>query len=741
MIHLYNPGNENFDNNGDVVLLPSMCQVTAGINRTWQVDLEHPIDEYDRWKSIVIGAVLKTPSFNGTQLWRVVQTEKRDGGIVATCDPIFYDAAQDIILIDRLTLNNKTAQEVIDALCSGTKYGGTSHITEKKSLWYAQENLVEAMTGNEHGVVKSFDAEIGFDNFNVIIESQLGGDFGASVLYGKNLAVDGLTESVDIDDTVTRIIPIAYNGYKLPGDTPWVDSPLIDNYPQVRTRFIEYDNIRLEADRQGEGEESDSENIEYYETLDELYEALKEAAELEYSENEIDKPSVNLEIEMVQIQNTEEYKDFKDLEKISIGDVVRCRHARLDVDTTTRCRSLVYDCLTKSVISVELGKEKRNYFDSVSATIKNANKVITSSGTVIAQKIAGFIDGATTQLRVQSTTAKKQDARAILFEDLDPESESYGALAIGTQGLQISQERNAEDTDWIWTTAITAEGMIANVIIAGMLADKTGTSYWDLDNGEMSMSGVFRNNYTSGDMGILMRAGRIFLYGTQDPNVRLGRLGVLKVTDGDGGGAFLAGETGRRLSLGIVKTTSLDYGEGLDTYISINGADNSISLRVPAGNGMTQVFSSSSDSKSVYVRTPGASGNQVVLSGTYGGATTVRANGVNVLSAYPSDKTIYINVPGAAGNQTLLYGKYDGDTTLMVGGQVALRAEKNGDTALQSASGNVRLTAPTTGKRIQLNGKLATLSSDGYKDSVSGSFTTANGKTVSVLNGIIVGIS
>lgn len=485
MINLYNPDNTNYEANGDVILLPIKCECTAGINRTWQIDLEHPIDEEGRWKSIVVDAVIKCPTFYGLQLWRVVQCEKRDSGVVATCDPIFYDAAHEVVVIDRVDFENKTPKEVIDALTEGTKFSGTSDITDRNTVWYQQENLVAIITSTDRSIVHTYDAEIGFNNYEVQILDRLGGNYGASVLWGKNLAVDGISEAVNIDGTFTRIVPVAYNGYTLP--EKYVDSPHINDYPFPRVAIISYDHLRLWADKT-DGEEGTA-KTQYFNTLEELYAAMRAEAQLEYTENELDKPSVGLEVQMVLIQNTEEYKDYADLERVSIGDEVRCYNPRLDIDVTTRVRTIVYDCVRDSVISVELGKEKRNYFDNVTSMIQAATKAITPEGTIIAEQIQGFINGAYAQLRLQNTIAKKQDVRAILFEDLDPASPTYGALAIGTQGWQISKERTTDGRDWVWTTAATAGGIIANTVVTGLLADQAGRNYWNLDTGEFSLTG------------------------------------------------------------------------------------------------------------------------------------------------------------------------------------------------------------------------------------------------------------
>ena len=61
----------------------------------------------------------------------------------------------------------------------------------------------------------------------------------------------------------------------------------------------------------------------------------------------------------------------------------------------------------------------------------------------------------------------------MLFEDLDPDSETFGAMCLGTMGFQIARERTADGRDWNWTTFGTGKGFFADYIVAGtMLADR-----------------------------------------------------------------------------------------------------------------------------------------------------------------------------------------------------------------------------------------------------------------------------
>ena len=105
--------------------------------------------------------------------------------------------------------------------------------------------------------------------------------------------------------------------------------------------------------------------------------------------------------------------------------------------------------------------------------MSRVDQAIRGDGTLIGQQIQGIINGVKTQLKAQSTIVKKQNVRAVLFEDLNPESETFGAMCLGTLGFEIASERTADGRDWNWTTFGTGQGFYADFIVAGtMLADR-----------------------------------------------------------------------------------------------------------------------------------------------------------------------------------------------------------------------------------------------------------------------------
>ena len=299
-----------------------------------------------------------------------------------------------------------------------------------------------------------------------------------------------MQESIDLSDLCTRIYPKAYNGYMLPNQES-VDSPLIDNYPDPYPKVYEYQNIKLATDASN----STSEDDILCDTMEDLYAALRQAAANEFA-NGVDKPSIQYTVDMVDLSRLDNYKDFKDLLVVQLGDTVHVKHRRLGIETSQRVLSIDYDCILQKIDSMSLGTDVTGYFDQVGAITSTFNKVVdTSTNTLLADKVKGIIDASNAYFKAQKNVAHKQDIRAMLFEDLDPSSETFGAMCLGTQGIQISKKRNEENTDWVWGTAINFESIIADYIITGILSDKSGNFYLNMDTGELVMNdGTFKGN-------------------------------------------------------------------------------------------------------------------------------------------------------------------------------------------------------------------------------------------------------
>lgn len=469
MIQIYNRNNTDYNHNGDMVLTPTVCELSAEINSAWELTLTHPIDDNGRWKYIEEEAVVSAPTFQSdSQLFRIHKVEKKDTEVTATAWPIFFDSAKDCFIMDTRP-ENKTGQEALSIMTSlNPKYSASSDIKTRTTAYFVRRNLMDAINGTDNPTfIGRWGGEVLYDNYKIIIDKQIGGDYGVDVRYGKN--INGLTYNVDMSEVVTRIVPVSYNGYTLDGATPWVDSPNISKFATVYTKEVKFENVKMREDAQEEDEEED---VIICDTLAELRTALIAESRKEF-EAGVDVPKVTIEVDLALLENTSEYADYKMLEKVSLGDTVHCIHNKLEITSKLRAVNLTWDCIRNQCKSMTLGDFEYNYFDKVSSTVDRVDSAIRSDGSVVAERVQGIIDGVAAQMRAQSTIAKKSSVRAVLFEDLDPDSNTFGAMCFGTMGFQIASERTADGRDWKWTTFGTGQGFFADYVVFGsMLCDR-----------------------------------------------------------------------------------------------------------------------------------------------------------------------------------------------------------------------------------------------------------------------------
>lgn len=517
MIEVYSKNNTAFDKNGDMALTPESCTLSAELNGTWKLEMTHSKDSEGRWMYLEEEVVIAAPTFMGShQLFRIDDIDKSDTDITLTAYPIFYDSADDCFLMD-IRPESKNGQQALDIMMAGSAYSGESDILTVSTAYFVRRNLMDAINGDDSPTfIQRWGGEVLFDNRKIIINGRAGGNYGVEVRYGKN--IDGINYMVNMSSVVTRIVPVAYNGYMMSGASPWVDSSNISTYAKIYTKEIRFEDVKMADDEQ----EGDVENgVIICHTQQELNAALTQRCNEQYALG-IDLPSVTIDINMVDLSKTEEYKDYKILETVGIGDTLKCIHRDMEIETDARVIKLTWDCIQNHASDITLGDFEYDFFDNIASTVNRIDTAIRPDGTVVAEKIKGIIDGMTAKLRAMKDVAQKQDVRAVLFEDLDPDSPTFGAMALGTAGFEIADKRTTDGRDWAWSTFGTAQGFYATYIIAGLMSSQnwikdTQGFQLDLDHGTINSKnlkldtagvlriyqaviegGSFTVNYTSG---------------------------------------------------------------------------------------------------------------------------------------------------------------------------------------------------------------------------------------------------
>lgn len=462
-IEIYLKTNTNYEMNGDITLAPISCTYKAS---EYLVTLDHPIDDIGRWKYIDYENVIAAEEDGKKKLYRIFNVVKSLYSITAYARPLFFDLIDNVLLDVRPTLKN--GEEALNIILEGTGFTGHSNISTANTSYYVRKNIVEAILGDdENSFLNRWGGEVYLDNFDIYINDKIGSDNGVRVEFGYNL--NEIEEDVNIEEVATRIIPTGYNGIMLDGSTPWVDSPLINKYTKPKMRVINFDDVKVKES------ETDEEG---FNTIEEARAELIKRCNKLYEEG-IDKPSVNYKIDMINLANTTAYKDYIKLVTVNEGDTVTCYIPGLDIDVKARVIDYEEDLITGEYISLELGNAISNFFKEQADVQSKINNILNSNGTVKGNEIQGFLDATKAKLKAQKEIGQLQDVRAFIWEDLDPNSTTYGCMIGGSAGIQISQQRTPDGKDWDFTSAFTAEGIIADKIVGRLFSSKNGmTKIW-----------------------------------------------------------------------------------------------------------------------------------------------------------------------------------------------------------------------------------------------------------------------
>ncbi|CEN29833.1 phage structural protein [[Clostridium] sordellii] len=450
----YKPSNTNFDRNGDIKLQPSSAILKVELNGICEIEIEHSYDKENRWKTIENLGVIKCDVCysKNQQLFRIYDVEKGMFGVKVKARHIYFDLIDKIIVDTRAV--NFNCETALNIILTGTKFKGHSDISLTNTAYFVKMNALSAISGDsDNTLLNRWGGEVIADNFDVYVNHRIGGDYGVKVKYSRNMLDIDLAENTD--EIATRIYPQAYNGIMLP--ELYIDSPLVNKYPIIKERHMVFEDLKLKEDCSGEDEQG-------FETREALYEAMRQRVK-EAFKSGLDKPKVSGKVDIAILENTEEYKSFKKLVNVGIGDTLTVEHQNIGVDLTTRSVGLEWDILNKKYNSITLGELNTDYFDRQDLAKEKLDSILNTSGNVKAESLEGVVSALNTKFQALRDIAQPQQVKAMLFEDRIKGSKTYGALALGSMGLMIANKRTLDNKDWQWNTFIGGGYVYADWLI------------------------------------------------------------------------------------------------------------------------------------------------------------------------------------------------------------------------------------------------------------------------------------
>ncbi len=339
MLTIYSKNTTSFSNLGLGVLkdFTTNPKITEVLNAEYNLEFEYAIDG---WLSeyLVEENIIKADG-QPFRIWNVQKST--EGNIKILAKHIFFDLEKNFLLDTAPT--NTNAQGALNWILEHTEHptlfdasGDCDTITTAR---YVRMDPIKAIYSADNALLKRFGGELELDEYSITIHKKRGSNNGLTIIHRKNLS--GAELQVDFSTVATRILPQGKNGLLLP--EKFVDSPLLSNYFAPLYKKEEFEI--------GVDEETPEE---------EAIEQLRDAAKALF-DKEIDRPTISLAVDFIELSKTEEYKNYSSLETAHLGDTVTVILKQLNLNYETRIVKTVYDCLQQRIVELELGSVIPDY--------------------------------------------------------------------------------------------------------------------------------------------------------------------------------------------------------------------------------------------------------------------------------------------------------------------------------------------------------------------------------------------
>ena len=239
-----------------------------------------------------------------------------------------------------------------------TNLTGTDNGTYTGDL--SNKNGTQAFLDPDKGIIPYFRAKLIRDNWDLFLMKNDMVDRGIRLTYGTNLR--GVNWKRASDQMINRVMPVAKaaDGSDLLLPEKWIDSDEIANWPVI---IME----RLRVD--GQVGKDDGTGTDTNWTEEALLDHMREKAEERFTVDHVDALVSELEVDFTLLGSTEEYKQYRDLEKVYMYDLVRVRDPRVRMNQQLQVSHIEWDCILERYNRVRVG----NVFDYGGRTVFGYN--------------------------------------------------------------------------------------------------------------------------------------------------------------------------------------------------------------------------------------------------------------------------------------------------------------------------------------------------------------------------------
>lgn len=476
---LYEATETTFASNGIGVLSDAIsCKVTEERNGAYELVMQYPISGIHYAEIELRSIVLAKPNpTTQAQPFRVYRITRPINGIVEVyAEHISYDLSG----IPIMPFTSSTIQEAFQKLKTFSAVQNPfTFYTDKTTIANmsvpAPCSLRSQLGGKSGSILDVYGGgEYEFDRYNVNLYQHRGMNRGVSIRYGKNLT--DLKQEQNCANVYTGVYPY------------WVDSQT-GTIVQLSTPIVPVEgtfnfNRVLTLDLSSEYQDAPTQEQLYNKTL----------AYIE--QNQIGVPKVNLDVSFVQLEQSDEYKGMALLDRVSLCDEVNIYFDKLGVNATAKAIKIVYNSLLDRIESVELGDSRTKFTDTVLKQEQAVENVLDRND------VASMIDQLTAQIlganggvvRLLDDNGDGVPDTLYIADNADPAQAvkvwrfNYLGWGASSNGYNGPFTLGATLENGIIANFITAGILNANLIKAGIIQDKTGKNYWNMDTGEFQIS-------------------------------------------------------------------------------------------------------------------------------------------------------------------------------------------------------------------------------------------------------------
>lgn len=480
---LYPPNATDFSTFGIGTLTDTVsCEITEERNGLFECLLKYPItgQHYGR---IAKECIIKTKPNDTTkpQAFRIYRITKPLNGIVSIYGQhISYDLAN--VPVMPFTTESRSPQLILSQLLAGdSRFTGWTDYSEAKPFSVTQPKSVRACLGGSEGsMLSKWHGEFEWDNFTVKFHTHRGQKTGVVIEYGKNLTA--LEQDEDNSGVYTRLLPYAvFTADGAEGET--VVTLTEETLPIVSAEMVREKTLILDfTDRFDSGTAITEE-------------MLRASANDYIRDNPLGMTVPTVKVSFEPLRKQPEYAAL--LERVNLCDTVTIRHSALGVSVSAMVVQTVYDCLAERYLGLTLGSEKSSMITTISEVQSSVNKVQTTVGR-FPKLLQTAIGNATSLITGQSGGYvvlhgdENGQPYELLILDAPSIEEAVNVWRWNVGGLGFSHN----GYNGPFETAITADGqivadfitsgsLVANIIKAGVIQSQDGSSYWDLETGEV----------------------------------------------------------------------------------------------------------------------------------------------------------------------------------------------------------------------------------------------------------------